>query len=79
MGDISLRGQGRALLKKGGRAKVQRQKFKDGSYPLMDEVSEPKIERMPYYEDENYEPKMERMPYYEDKDYEPKPAKKKKK
>ena len=46
-----------------GLAKVQRQKFKDGSYPLMDEVSEPKMERMPYYEDENYEPKMERMPY----------------
>ena len=62
-----------------GLAKVQRQKFKDGSYPLMDEVSKPKMERMPYYEDENYEPKMERMPYYEDKDYEPKPAKKKKK
>ena len=40
-----------------GLAKVQRQKFKDGSYPLMNEVSEPKMERMPYYEDENYEPK----------------------
>ena len=46
-----------------GLAKVQRQKFKEGSYPLMDEVSKPKMERMPYYEDENYEPKMERMPY----------------
>jgi hypothetical protein len=58
---------------------AKRKKFKDGSYPLMNEVPEPKMERMPYYEDENYEPKMERMPYYEDKDYEPKPAKKKKK
>ena len=58
---------------------AKRKKFKDGSYPLMNEVSEPKIERMPYYEDENYEPKIERMPYYEDENYEPKPAKKKKK
>jgi hypothetical protein len=42
----------------------KRKKFSEGGYPLMDEVPEPK---------------MERMPYYEDKDYEPKPAKKKKK
>ena len=58
---------------------AKRKKFKEGGYSLIDEVSEPKMERMPYNEDEDYVPKMERMPYYGDKDYKPKLAKKKKK
>jgi|1048.fasta_scaffold56666_3 hypothetical protein len=54
---------------------VKRKGFSEGSYPLVDEVPEPKMERMPSNEDKDYTPKKERMPSNDNKDYTPKKAK----
>jgi hypothetical protein len=54
---------------------VKRKGFSEGSYPLVDEVPEPKMERMPSNEDKDYTPKKERMPSNNNKDYTPKKAK----
>ena len=44
MGDISLRGQGRALLKKGGRAKDMSMKH-EGMESMAEEAKETKLEK----------------------------------
>jgi hypothetical protein len=64
---IQKRGTSKILVKRKG--------FSEGSYPLMEEVSEPKMERMPSNEDKDYTPKKERMPSNDNKDYTPKKAK----
>jgi len=61
---IQKRGTSKILVKRKG--------FSEGSYPLMEEVPEPKMERMPFDDDKDYTPKMERMPFDDDKDYTPK-------
>jgi MoxR-like ATPase len=38
---------------------VKRKRFSEGSYPLMEEVPEPKMERMPFDDDKDYTPKKE--------------------
>ena len=48
---------------------VRRKGFSEGSYPLMEEVPEPKMERMPSNDDKDYTPKKERMPSNEDNEY----------
>ena len=53
---------------------VKRKGFSEGSYPLVDEVPEPKMERMPSNEDKDYTPKKEIMPSNDNKDYTPKKA-----
>ena len=49
MGDISLRGQGRALLKKGGRAKDMSMKH-EGMESMAEEARETKLEKKGYKE-----------------------------
>ncbi len=58
---IQKRGTSKILLKRKG--------FSEGSYPLMEEVSEPKMERMPSNDDKDYTPKKERMPSNDDNEY----------
>ena len=57
---IQKRGTSKILVKRKG--------FSEGSYPLMEEVPEPKMERMPSNK-EVPEPKMERMPSNDDNEY----------
>ena len=63
-------------IQKRGTSKIliARKKFSEGSYPLMEEVPEPKMERMPSNEDKDYTPEKERMPSNDNKDYTPKKA-----
>ena len=49
MGDISLRGQGRALLKKGGRAKDMSMKH-EGMESMAEEAKETKLEKKGFKE-----------------------------
>ena len=49
MGDISLRGQGRALLKKGGRAKDMSEKH-EGMESMAEEAKETKLEKKGFKE-----------------------------
>ena len=49
MGDISLRGQGRALLKKGGRAKDMSKKH-EGMESMAEEAKETKLEKKGFKE-----------------------------
>ena len=49
MGDISLRGQGRALLKKGGRAKDMSMKH-EGMESMAEEARETRLEKKGYKE-----------------------------
>ena len=49
MGDISLRGQGRALLKKGGRAKDMSMKH-EGMESMAEEAKETKLEKKGFRE-----------------------------
>ena len=53
---------------------VKRKEFSEGGYPLVEEVPEPKMERMPSNDDKDYTPKKERMPSNDNKDYTPKKA-----
>jgi hypothetical protein len=48
---IQKRGTSKILVKRKG--------FSEGSYPLMEEVPEPKMERMPFDDDKDYTPKKE--------------------
>ena len=58
---IQKRGTSKILVKRKG--------FSEGSYPLMEEVPEPKMERMPSNDDKDYTPKKERMPSNDDNEY----------
>ena len=49
MGDISLRGQGRALLKKGGRAKDMSEKH-EGMESMAEEARETRLEKKGFKE-----------------------------
>ena len=49
MGDIALRGQGRALLKKGGRAKDMSKKH-EGMESMAEEAKETRLEKKGYKE-----------------------------
>ena len=49
MGDIALRGQGRALLKKGGRAKDMSEKH-EGMESMAEEAKETKLEKKGFKE-----------------------------
>ena len=49
MGDISLRGQGRALLKKGGRAKDMSEKH-EGMESMAEEAKETRLEKKGFKE-----------------------------
>jgi hypothetical protein len=50
---IQKRGTSKILVKRKG--------FSEGSYPLVDEVPEPKMERMPSNEDKDYTPKKAKI------------------
>ena len=52
MGDIALRGQGRALMKKGGRAKDMSEKH-EGMESMADEAKETRLEKKGYVETES--------------------------
>jgi hypothetical protein len=48
---------------------VKRKEFSEGGYPLVEEVPEPKMKRMPSNDDKDYTPKKERASSNEDSEY----------
>jgi hypothetical protein len=77
MGDIALRGQGRALLKKGGRAKDMSEKH-EGMESMAEEARETRLEKKGFKETKSgkMKPKKGILIIVGDKDKEPKKMKK---